>query len=1465
MDYIIVKREKKYVEYPILKNLVLGHVRFGKSGKTLVRKVESEMQMVSPYVWQKDEINGDYLFLTEEKQAFQRNAVVTIANKGADLCIKDFPYSIILEQDRILLTADSQESRRECPIYLNGKLLQYYSSVINDGDTLLLGTCKITVFSDRMVVNALKNLYSCSLLELSAESKAFEEFPRYKRSPRMIKRPDSSAVEIQQVPSKVSMGKRDIIQIIVTPLATMSVTIALSIIMKRGMYVLISVATTVMSLIFSAVKFSGDRKECVEKEAARQKAYEQYLLKKRKEIFQAYQKEKEAYEYNYPSVYKLENMIRHYSSRIYERNYHDGDFLTVSIGYETAPVSFTINSSYDELALEKDELELEAWGIKEEFSTIEKKPVVIDLKQAHLGLVGEKDNIHEQLKLLISQLTFFHSYHDLEIIAIYDSKYDEDFRWMRWYPHFRIKAINALGIINSEQMRDQVLGSLHQMIKERKQRLEETKKEGLFAPHFLFIIDEPKLVMDHSIMEYLGRSGRELGFSIIYTSHLQANLPENMGTVVLFENSENGRLLLAERQTINKKFTLSHVEAVDLEVMARNLGVLIHEQGVVSQIPQSITFFELYQVDRPEELQVEARWRNNESHKTLAVPLGVRAVDDYVYLNLHEKAHGPHGLVAGTTGSGKSEIVQSYILSLAVNFHPYEVGFLLIDYKGGGMAGLFKNLPHLLGTITNLDGSESMRAMASIKSELTRRQRIFSENDVNHINAYNKLFKMGKVTEPIPHLFLISDEFAELKKEQPEFMSELVSAARIGRSLGIHLILATQKPSGVVDDQIWTNSKFKLALKVQNESDSKEILKTPDAANITQPGRAYLQVGNNEIYELFQSAWSGASYVDETEEETVDNRVYVVNALGQGELVNQDLSEGEEKEQIRATQLDVVVDHINEIFQKQKADPVKRPWLPSLPKQLTSPYIHADQIGDLNTIEELDLNIPLGLVDIPEKQMQQDYVVNLIEDGNLAIFGASGFGKSIAMTTVMLSLAVKNSPKNLNYYILDFGNSALIQLKNLPHTADYLSMDDEEKLSKLIKLMTEQIQKRKRMFAQVSAMNFDMYNRMADEKLPAIILFIDNYDVVKEMNYEIEAFINQVARDGMGIGIYLMIGASRQNAVKLSIFNSIKNKLTLYMFDKSDMNNIVGRTQYPLNEIKGRGLVKLEEVNQIQIYCAVTFATMIDYMDSIRQLIGTMSNQYSGKKVKGIPVLPESLDQELFREYLEEEQELYRVPVGLDAEQVELLYMNLLHQRQIIIGGSQAGKTNLFRLLLTFAHPGAEFYVVDDKSSGLMEYQEREKMHYYQDELQIPDLLRELEELTENRQQQFEAEKQNQSGLLPKMYYQQLPPVVLLIEDWDNFTEWMKAAKNPNAEKIIIGLASVSIGVIVTTPSSKMKGFDNLTKYMKDTPYGIVLGAPNDQNLFRLPVIKQAKKDASMGIVYENGVLTGIKIPLISK
>lgn len=213
--------------------------------------------------------------------------------------------------------------------------------------------------------------------------------------------------------------------------------------------------------------------------------------------------------------------------------------------------------------------------------------------------------------------------------------------------------------------------------------------------------------------------------------------------------------------------------------------------------------------------------------------------------------------------------------------------------------------------------------MLSIKSELLRRQKIFSEYDVNNIDKYQKLYYSGNNKEhmpAIPHLIMIADEFAELKQDQPDFMKELVSATRVGRSLGVHLILATQKPAGVVDDQIWSNSKFKICLKVQDEADSKDVIKRPDASMIKEPGRAFIQVGNDEIFELFQSAYSGADYDPEDEmlkDENKAKRIYRVYLNGKTEKIYPLEEEKIAKKEL-PSQLKAMVDYIIHIAEREK-------------------------------------------------------------------------------------------------------------------------------------------------------------------------------------------------------------------------------------------------------------------------------------------------------------------------------------------------------------------------------------------------------------------------------------------------------------------------------------------------------------------------------------------------------------------
>ena len=312
-------------------------------------------------------------------------------------------------------------------------------------------------------------------------------------------------------------------------------------------------------------------------------------------------------------------------------------------------------------------------------------------------------------------------------------------------------------------------------------------------------------------------------------------------------------------------------------------------------------------------------------------------------LDLHQKFQGPHGLVAGMTGSGKSEFLITYILSMAVNYHPDEVAFVLIDYKGGGLAGAFDDpdkgihLPHLVGTITNLDGPTIQRALVSIQSELTRRQRIF--NQVKHITdegtmdiyAYQRLYRGGQVDEPMPHLFIISDEFAELKQQEPEFMERLISIARIGRSLGVHLILATQKPSGVVNDQILSNTKFRICLKVQDRSDSMDMLKRPEAAELKDTGRFYIQVGYNEFFSLGQSAWAGAPY--EPRSQVVsrrDDSVQVIDNVGQPLI---EVRPPREAQTAQGSELIAVLKELTAVAQAQGI-PFRSLWKPMLPHPL---------------------------------------------------------------------------------------------------------------------------------------------------------------------------------------------------------------------------------------------------------------------------------------------------------------------------------------------------------------------------------------------------------------------------------------------------------------------------------------------------------------------------------------------------
>ena len=611
--------------------------------------------------------------------------------------------------------------------------------------------------------------------------------------------------------------------------------------------------------------------------------------------------------------------------------------------------------------------------------------------------------------------------------------------------------------------------------------------------------------------------------------------------------------------------------------------------------------------------------------------------------------------------------LQKNILSLAVNFHPHDVAFLLIDYKGGGMANLFKNLPHLLGTITNLDGAQSMRALASINAEIHRRERLFGEFEVNHINQYQKKFKNGEATEPLPHLFLISDEFAELKVNQPDFIKELVSIARVGRSLGVHLILATQKPSGVVDDQIWSNSRFKIALKVADRSDSNEMLHTPDAAEITQTGRAYLQVGNNEVYELFQSAWSGADYQPDKDDMGIeDHTIYLINELGQYEILNEDLSGLEDVDEIKEvpTELDAIVHHIQLLCEEQEIPPVPQPWLPSLKERITLDELEEVQPA-VAWAQEKPLSVLLGMADIPQAQKQEAVSINLSKDGHILLYGSPGTGKTTFLQTAGMDLARKFSPKALTMYLMDFGTNGLAPLSKLPQVADTMLLDQTEKISKFVRIMESELNRRKKLLADYGVGTLDLYRQASGQEEPAIVILLDSYEAFKEEAYEAELFklLVRISREGLSIGVHLLMTAGRQTNLRAQLYSNFKHQLSLPQNEAGEVRAIVGSTPLAMTmeDIKGRALMKREEVDVIQLALPVYGSNDTQVLNNLRQEVASLQEAWTGQRPSAIPMVPEELTMEEFLNLpgVQEAIENDQIPIGLELEMVGSINISL--------------------------------------------------------------------------------------------------------------------------------------------------------------------------------------------------------------
>lgn len=993
-----------------------------------------------------------------------------------------------------------------------------------------------------------------------------------------------------------------------------------------------------------------ERKKKIKNEKIRQQKYLDYLNTIRDDIKRASKHQKDILYENLPSKEECESRIIERKSNLWERIPYHTDFLKLKLGIGNQVLFCDLKIPEKKFAIEDDNLLNALLALRDEPKYITDVPISISLVDKYLtGIVGARSDVLSLTRNLILQAVALHSYDELKIVTIVDNNELEQWEFTKWLPHSwdNEKKIRYFASTIDEVKELSVIIENNILNK----RDDHDKFEyGKYSIYYLFIVANVNLSLKCNSFNRLLTCKNNIGYSVIALCEDMRNLPKEVTCVVEVNNRESK---VYDTNNISGKSRLFVADTYDLESIIRvshaisNIPLNIADARFT--FPKTYTLLEMFNISKIEHLNSFMRWKENNPTLSLQTPIGINNDGEPFILDLHEKFHGPHGLIAGMTGSGKSEFIITFILSLAINYHPHEVAFILIDYKGGGLAGAFEDtergikLPHLAGTITNLDGASVQRSLISIQSELRRRQLIFnnarklSNEGTMDIYKYQQLYRNKTVTEPIPHLFIIADEFAELKTQQPEFMEQLISAARIGRSLGIHLILATQKPSGIVDDQIWSNSKFRVCLKVQEKSDSMDVIKSPIAAEISQIGRFYLQVGYNEFFAQGQSAWSGAKYIPtDTVEKSSNTNIQVVDNTGR--IIKE--MELENKASYLSTNTKQVVAAVKYLsdLAKDESISVRQLW-----QEPIAPLIYIDDLKAKYSYVpvELVLNPIVGEYDDPFNQNKGLLTLPLTMNGNCIIYGATGSGKTAFLTTLMFSLIRNHNASALNIYALDFEAETLKMFKKAPQVGDILTSSDYEAILNLFKMIEDEISIRKKLLSEYGG-DYISYIRDSKKKTPSILIIINNYANFIEAFEDLSERFNILSRDCLRYGIYFVITSSSLTAIRYTTLQNFSQILTMQLNDKTDYSVVMGKTDGLIpSKYNGRGLVNLD--NNIYEFQTATVVDAENISQFIRGYCDTL-NKNSASYARPVPILPEIVNSDTFSN---ESVSINSIPVGI--------------------------------------------------------------------------------------------------------------------------------------------------------------------------------------------------------------------------
>jgi len=1114
-----------------------------------------------------------------------------------------------------------------------------------------------------------------------------------------------------------------------------------------------------------------------------------------------------------------------------------------------------------------------------------------------VGIVGNSpEKVHSYLRTMLVDYAAFHSPQDAMLYVAGTSAARHYWRWAYALPHCKeADKTETLLFENDEKPGENEADrmrlfwkNIRTILERRRMRLAD-KESGtdVKLPFMLVVVDVRTPAPSWSCLKDLeGEAaistilldGQLLGAGIIFLVPDRSKIPSRSTAVIEVDDDPKDPELAVFRYAetgFNSIRYVGNTNLISTQELARDFSRHIEmvdiRRGFGSSLAATVTLMEMLNIQSIDQLQEFARenWRRSMDPKMadwLYTAVGLLSGNEPRVLTFSAKADGVHGIIAGSTGSGKSELLMTMIIGMALNFSPDVLNFVLVDYKGGSAFEPFKHLPHKVDIVTNLDQSATARVFASIIAELDRRQKLNTYTNSKDIVHYRKKgLNLDPERPPYPHLFIIIDEFAEMISGNAEYKAQLESITRLGRALGVTLILAAQRPVGVTD-QMRANIKFRISLRVETPDDSREVLRRADAAFLPPgiPGRGYLQIGNENI-EMIQTAYTGGDYKGPQEENVVQNVIWL----------DRPRKTSGQKSTEPPKLYDVIVDMMASMA-LQESRPQWRPWPEFLPSQtgsnvlslqtvLDTAYMGDEDIdllraNDQEKVSGFSLNdkattfwedeftwtgaawgknamIPLiGLVDNPYRASQKPLKINF-PNGHVVVFGASGRGKTTFLRTIMTGLALNHSPDELHIYILDFGGRAMMIMSDLPHVGAVITSEEDERVLRVLRKVNDIVDYRQVLFSEARVNSLDSYNiAHPDKRLPAILVVIDNFAEFKEYYEGLMGPLISLVRESRAYGVHFLISADLPNALTGKLYNLVTERFTLKLSDPSEYAEVVGRgVPADLSAVPGRGYVRVGNM-PLEFQTALTFTPEEDDPDGLAKIskmcvrmAKLWDGKWKGEKPSTIETLPMrySLDNLLKQSSVPEIRRLNAI-VGIDDRTLTPAIIDVERQgpHMVVLGQPLSGKTSTLRtMLISIAYN----YSPDEVMMVLIDYSRK---LWKGGETSLADLPHVVETIDDVEQldgflESFKVECAD-FDVKPKRR-----KIMIFIDNYDAFTE-ESSRKKMNFFETLAGLIrkyqTSGIYLIVAGSLGIISSSDDLRKVFTAPNFGIALRSADAVN-----------------------------------